>query len=484
MTKEHHQLFNRVVFCVDLLLIVISLLLAYFLRDKINSVLSDYELLTLAPLYYYLGLLPILLIIWGGFLYYFGMYKSFHEKLSNSLIIILKTALIGFVVFGSYVFVLKMQQEVSRLVIVFIFLFSAIFISLEKVVLFYMLKYLWKRDESFKSALFSLRRILIIGSGRRAQQFVKLIMKNPGWGIKIIGLIDKDPGKKGKEIGGYKILGSFKDVPEVVHANIIDETLVIVPRSWLDQIDGILRFCESEGIKVNIAADLYNFEFSKIKYTNFHGIPLLTFSSTTDKYGHLLLKRFFDFVISCLGLLVLSVFFVFISVMIKAYSRGPVFYSQLRCGLYGRQFTLYKFRTMDADAESRLKDLKKYNEMKGPVFKMTNDPRVTATGKWLRKFSIDELPQLWNVVKGDMSLVGPRPPLPKEVEKYTSSQRRRLSMRPGITCLWQISGRSKISDFNNWLKLDLEYIDNWSIRLDFKILLKSIPAIIFGVGAK
>ncbi len=482
MTKEQNQLFNRVVFCIDLILIILSLLLAYFIRDK-DPVLSAYELLPLAPLYYYLGLLPILLIIWGGLLYYFGMYESFYVKLSNSLIIILKTAFFGFVIFGSYVFVLRMQQEVSRLVIVFMFIFSVILISLEKVVLFYVLKYLWKRDESFKSTLISFRRILIVGTGRRAQQFVDIIKENPGLGVKIIGLIDKDPDKKGKEIGGYKVLGSFKDVPEIVHENIIDEIMFFVPRSWLDQIDGIMLFCDSEGIKANIAADLYDFEFSKVKYSNFHGFPLLTFSSTTDKIGHLFIKRIFDFVISCLGLLILSVFFVIISVIIRATSRGSVFHTQLRCGLYGRQFIFYKFRTMDADAEDRLEDLIKYNEMNGPVFKMTNDPRVTLTGKWLRKFSIDELPQLWNVLKGDMSMVGPRPPLPKEVEQYTPSQRRRLSMRPGITGLWQVSGRSKISNFNEWLKLDLEYIDNWSLWLDLKIFCKSIPAVLFGKGA-
>ncbi len=481
MTKEQHKLFNRIVFFADLLLIIISLLLAYFLRDNV-PVLSAYELLPLAHVNYYLGLLPILLIIWGGLLYYFGMYESFYVKLSKSLIIILKTALIGFVLFGSYIFVLRMQQEVSRLVIFFTFLFSVILLSLDKIALFYVSKYLWKRDESFYSALISFRRILVIGTGRRAQQFVSLIKQNPGWGMKVIGMIDKNPDKKGKEISGYKILGSFKDVPEIVHENIIDETLFIVPRSWLDSIENIIRFCESEGIKVNIAADLYDFDFSKIKFTNFHGIPLFTFSSTTDKFGHLFLKRIFDFVFACLGLLLLSVFFVFVSVMIKLSTRGPVFYSQLRCGLYGRQFNFYKFRTMVVDADAGLKDLMKYNEMNGPVFKMTNDPRVTSVGKLLRKFSIDELPQLWNVIKGDMSLVGPRPPLPREVEKYTPCQRRRLSMRPGITCLWQISGRSKISDFNRWLELDLEYIDSWSFLLDLKIILRSIPVVLLGKG--
>jgi lipopolysaccharide/colanic/teichoic acid biosynthesis glycosyltransferase len=176
--------------------------------------------------------------------------------------------------------------------------------------------------------------------------------------------------------------------------------------------------------------------------------------------------------------------FVIIAILIKISSGGPIFFKQLRCGLYGRKFVFYKFRTMIADAESKLKDLAKYNEMNGPVFKMTNDPRITRVGKWLRKFSIDELPQLWNVFKGDMSLVGPRPPLPSEVEQYDIWQRRRLSMRPGITCLWQARGRNKITDFTEWMRLDLEYIDTWSLLLDFKILIKTIPVVLFGTGAK
>jgi exopolysaccharide biosynthesis polyprenyl glycosylphosphotransferase len=211
---------------------------------------------------------------------------------------------------------------------------------------------------------------------------------------------------------------------------------------------------------------------------------LLTFESTTAKLEHLFIKRLFDFVGSGIGLVILSPLFLVVSVLIKATSAGPVFFKQERCTLYGRKFIFYKFRTMIADAESRLKDILKYNEMNGPVFKMTNDPRVTVIGKWLRKFSIDELPQLWNVLKGDMSLVGPRPPLPEEVKQYDIWQRRKLSMRPGITCLWQTSGRSRIADFRDWIKLDLEYIDKWSLGLDFKILFKTIPVVLFGIGAK
>lgn len=211
---------------------------------------------------------------------------------------------------------------------------------------------------------------------------------------------------------------------------------------------------------------------------------MLAFESISSKLGHLFLKRLFDFVISGIALLILSPFFLIIIILIKTTSEGQVFFKQERCTVYGRKFIFYKFRTMVADAELMLKDLLKYNEMEGPVFKMANDPRVTKVGKWFRKYSIDELPQLWNVFKGDMSLVGPRPPIVEEVKNYDIWQRRRLSMRPGITCLWQISGRNEIRDFNEWMRLDLEYIDNWSPWLDFKILMMTIPVVLFGRGAR
>jgi exopolysaccharide biosynthesis polyprenyl glycosylphosphotransferase len=273
-------------------------------------------------------------------------------------------------------------------------------------------------------------------------------------------------------------------MPEIVKQNIIDEAVFIVPRSWLDKIEELMQFCENVGLRVNLAADLYRLKLSKTKQTDIGGFPLLTFESTPDRFGYLFVKRLIDFFVSGIALMCLSLFFIIIGVIIKITSKGPVFYKQERCSLYGRKFTLYKLRTMTFDAESKLKDLITLNEMNGPVFKMTNDPRITRVGKWLRRFSLDELPQLWNVFKGDMSLVGPRPPITEEVENYDSWQRRRLSMRPGITCLWQVTGRNVISDFNEWMKLDFEYIDNWSLWLDLKILLKTFPVVLFGKGAR
>ena len=323
-----------------------------------------------------------------------------------------------------------------------------------------------------------------MGTGKRAERFIDLVRAHSEWGLKIHGLVDEDSTRRGSLINGVKVVGSFDDFSEIIHNNVIDQVVFIVPRSWLGKIENLVYLCEEVGIKISLALDFFNFKISRVKQTDLFGFPLITFESTPDKMWHLFLKRLFDIIFSAVGLLVLSPVFVLIGLVIKLNSPGPVFFQQKRVGVNKRIFTLYKFRTMVEGAEAKLGDLLAHNEMNGPVFKMAKDPRMTSVGKYLRKLSFDELPQFWNVLLGNMSLIGPRPPLPSEVKKYQPWQRRRLSMRPGITCLWQAYGRSKIVDFDEWMRLDLEYIDNWSLRLDTKIFFKTIPVVLSGVGAK
>lgn len=468
MLKEHATVFRRLMIFCDLCMVALSFLLGYFLRDKIQDI---------NPLSVYLGLLPILLLIWGSLLYFFGMYRSFRIRQTYELLfIVFKAAFFGFIFFSTYLYLLKLQN-ISRVFIIFVFIFAFLLITFEKTALIIFFRYIRKKDYNY-------RRILIIGTGKRAQHFIDLVHRHGEWGLKIIGLVDEDVTKIGETISGYKVMGSFKDVPDIVHNNIVDEVVFVVPRSWLNRIEEVMHFCEAAGLKVSVAVDYFKLKFSRAKQSELGEFPLLTFESTPDKIWHLLIKRLLDVVLSLVALLILVPVFVIISIIIKTTSEGPVFFRQKRCSLNGRTFTLYKFRTMVKDAEARLEALLQNNEMNGPVFKMENDPRLTKIGKFLRKTSIDELPQLWNVFKGEMSLVGPRPPIPKEVKQYDSWQRRRLSMRPGITCLWQANGRNRIVDFNKWARLDLEYIDNWSLGLDFKILFRTIPAVLFTRGAK
>ncbi len=424
----------------------------------------------------FLPALIVFLFSWFAALSYSGIYSSLRTRhIMLVMLLTAKAAAVSLVINGACFYIFHMH-ELSRLTIILgtIFCAGLIFVSRLGLILFF---------HFFRRRGYNYRRILIIGSGRRAQRFVSLVQEHEEWGLKIAGIVDRDPELKGRRVMEYTVLGTFEDIPRIIHENIVDEVVFVVPRSWLDSIEDIILFLEAHGLVIHVALDYFELKLARARQNDLHGFPLLTFESTPYKAWQLAIKRAWDILVSFTFLLLLSPVFALIALVIKAGSRGPVFFRQTRCGLNGRKFTLYKFRTMVEDAEDRLDELRAKNEMNGPVFKIKNDPRLTAAGHFLRKFSIDELPQLWNVLNGQMSLVGPRPPLPEEVEKYDYWQRRRLSMKPGLTCLWQVGGRNRIKDFNEWLRLDLEYIDRWSIGLDVLILLRTIPAVISGRGA-
>jgi exopolysaccharide biosynthesis polyprenyl glycosylphosphotransferase len=269
----------------------------------------------------------------------------------------------------------------------------------------------------------------------------------------------------------------------VIRRFSIDEVVFIIPNSRLGLVESAIRVCETLGTKATLALDFFNVKLAKAHQTELDGVPFISFETTPASEWQILLKRGLDITLSAIGIALLSPVLLVTAGLIKATSPGPVFFLQKRLGLNGRRFVLYKFRTMYKGAHRMQRSLMAMNIMQGPAFKMKNDPRVTPLGSMLRKLSIDELPQLFNVFFGDMSLVGPRPPVAREVKQYELWQRRRLSMPPGITCLWQISGRNKIVDFNEWMKLDLQYIDKWSLWLDIKLICKTIPTVLSGIGA-
>jgi exopolysaccharide biosynthesis polyprenyl glycosylphosphotransferase len=302
--------------------------------------------------------------------------------------------------------------------------------------------------------------------------------------MRIVGLVDLDPAKTGEIVCGHCVIGTLDDLPKLTREKVVDQVFFVVPRSWLDKIEKAIIYLETLGVRVDLATDYFNLRLARSRQSDLFGLPFLTFETTPAEALPLLVKRIMDVVLSGIALIALSPVFLVTAVLIKLTSAGPVFFVQKRVSMNGRIFHLFKFRTMVKDAEAQLAGLQHLNEMKGPVFKIERDPRITVVGAFLRKTSIDELPQFWNVFRGDMSLVGPRPPLPSEVEKYDDWQRRRLSLRPGITCLWQIGGRNRITSFEEWARLDLLYIDNWSLWLDLKILAKTVPVVLFHVGAK
>ena len=289
------------------------------------------------------------------------------------------------------------------------------------------------------------------------------------------------------EVVGELSLGEtpVQQLVQMLHEHSINGVIISARHTYFEQVETAIKTCELEGIEAWLVADFFGTQISRARFDELLGFPLLVFRTTPETSWQGVAKQLMDFIGALFLLIALSWLFVILAILIKLTSPGPVFFRQQRSGLNGAPFTLYKFRTMVTNAEQFKHELEAMNEMSGPVFKVTNDPRVTPVGKWLRRYSLDELPQLYNVLRTEMSLVGPRPLPVDEVKRFENlAHRRRLSVKPGLTCLWQISGRNQISNFRDWVRLDLEYIDNWSLWLDLKILVRTVPAVLVGTGAK
>jgi exopolysaccharide biosynthesis polyprenyl glycosylphosphotransferase len=321
--------------------------------------------------------------------------------------------------------------------------------------------------------------VLIVGAGQTGVMLVNEIKHRPYLGLKIAGFFDSH---KCGRVAGYPILsGSMEEFSQILQKHFIDEVYITIP-SERDIVANILSVCSSMNKTVRVVPDHFTLPFYHLDLGHLGLIPMIRYLGASRHGTEMVIKRFFDLCVSMAGLVLLSPIFILIGILIKIDSPGPVFYKSLRCGKKGKPFYFYKFRSMVDGADKQKASLRERSEVKGPIFKMRNDPRVTKIGRFLRRYSLDELPQLFNVFKGDMSLVGPRPPTPDEVKEYDVWQMRRLDVRPGITCLWQVRGRSDLS-FYKWVKWDLWYIDNWSFGLDFIILLWTIPVVLKRKGA-
>ncbi|MBI5191635.1 MAG: sugar transferase [Nitrospirae bacterium] len=331
---------------------------------------------------------------------------------------------------------------------------------------------------------YNFRYILVVGSGREAVNFAGLIEGYQSWGLRVMGFL-AEGGKRSVAVGDseYPVIGSIEKLDERLRTRTIDEVVFAATEEEMpwDKVRHAMYICEEYGVRVLILPKFFDMRLSSIRVEELGGLQMVTFETGNARLSHRMVKRVMDISVSLAALAVSGPVMAVIALLIKLDSPGPVLFHQKRCGMNGRVFDFLKFRSMRADAEKRKREIETLNEMSGPAFKMKDDPRITRIGKWIRKYSLDELPQLINVLKGDMSIVGPRPPLPSEVERYERWQRRRLSVRPGITCLWQVSGRNNI-DFDDWVKLDLKYIDNWSLKLDLQLILRTIPTVFKGTG--
>jgi exopolysaccharide biosynthesis polyprenyl glycosylphosphotransferase len=324
---------------------------------------------------------------------------------------------------------------------------------------------------------------LVVGCGSRAREVANLIEESRSTGLRLIGFIDPNAGADAtsRKIGEYDVF-PLNTLEYILQERVIDEVVFAVTMGELARLEPVLLHCANLGIKVRVQLEFLPAAYSHVYLEKFRDVELLSLSSAPESDLLLFAKRVFDVVFAALSLLLLLPLMLTIAAAIRITSPGPILFRQTRCGLGGRLFTLYKFRSMINNAEQLRAELHQLNELDGPVFKISDDPRITSVGRWLRRFSIDELPQLWNILRGDMSFVGPRPAVPDEVEQYEPWQRRRLRMRPGLTCIWVLEGRNHL-DFNRWIQLDLAYIDTWSLWLDTKIFLRTIPIVLTGRGA-
>jgi exopolysaccharide biosynthesis polyprenyl glycosylphosphotransferase len=338
--------------------------------------------------------------------------------------------------------------------------------------------------------------VLVVGQGEQARRVAEALEGSSAYGVKLVGFLSPQPACTLEEAppnldylpqpGASLLSGRYPVFPitqltELLRQQIVDEIIFAVSSRDLSELEDVLLLCDEEGVRTRVSVDFFPHVNSEVYLDHLYSVPLLTFSAAPDDELRLLVKRALDVTIAAAGLLLMLPLLAAVALAIKLTSRGPIIFRQVRCGFNGRRFVLYKFRSMVHNAEELKPSLLHLNE-KSTVFKIANDPRLTPVGRILRKFSIDEWPQLWNVIRGDMSLVGPRPAVPEEVEQYRRWQRRRLRMRPGLTCLWTLAGRDAV-DFESCMRMDMQYIDNWSLGLDWKIILRTIPLVVIGKGA-
>jgi exopolysaccharide biosynthesis polyprenyl glycosylphosphotransferase len=423
------------------------------------------------------GKIAIFAIIWVIIItkldaYTYQRFTSLHRE----MIIIVKTSLIGTLILFAADFIFRFEY-IPRSYIGIFFVMNFLSLTIEKIILFNVAKKIRERGQDRK-------KVLVVGTGLRVKAFIETVERNIGWGLDIIGLVAEDRLISEKEFFGKKILGTTKEIEDILHGNQVDEVIICASGNELGRLEfeEVFEICEKEGVQIRVNSDFLGKLTKKVTVDHIYGLSIISYLNTPDNEWALYLKRLIDILVSGIGLIILSPIFLVIAILIKITSKGPVFYEWNVMGFNKKPFRSWKFRTMVVDADAQKKNLLAQNEMKGPVFKIKNDPRITKIGRFLRKFSLDELPQLWSVFKGDMSLVGPRPAGPHELARYESWHRRKLSIKPGITCLWQANGRNKINDFNEWVKLDLQYIDNWSIWLDLKILAKTAWVVLRGTG--
>ncbi len=463
----------------DILIVSFAFIMSYFIRRLILP--GPQEILSQDP-NYYIVLLTII-FSWHISFKWMGMYISYRKSsFLNFFTIIIKSCCMGIVLLNIILYLMH-TPDISRLLMGIFLVLTIVFLSIEKFIIYTVLIKIRASGQNLKN-------VLIVGSKQRTIDVIKAIENYSVSEYKIIGCLDvKDEIIGDTVFNDYKIIGVLGDLGTLLLNNVVDELVFAMRLTPEMEIEKYIAIAEKVGVNVRIIPEwhiqdlMYKPGIASIRFSDFCGVYTMAIQSTPQNEGELLLKTVMDYAGSFIFLILFLPLFIIVSAGIKIISRGPVFYTQERLGFNGRKFMIYKFRTMINKADELQRELEEMNEADGPVFKIQNDPRIIPwIGTFLRKTSLDELPQLVNVLRGEMSLVGPRPPISSEVTKYSIWQRRRLSMKPGLTCTWQIAPNRNDLSFDDWMKMDLEYIDTWSLYNDFKTLVLTARAVLMGFG--
>lgn len=486
MQRRQWRIFECIsLIILDALLINTAFLIAYTLRYTVlrdnpivnaihNNLFGNPGEFTALPLSSFAPLQTGIVI---GLIAIFAVRRLYTIRLTGSWFRqvwnIVSSATIGLAFLISYYFVFQ-QQNNSRLLVPFVWAAAIIVLCLGRLIVSGAMVLLYRLGMGET-------RLLVVGSGRLGKMIMQHIAASPNLGYSIVGFLH-DMSEPPSDFGRFKMLGAIDDLGLVIRSMQVDEVIIALPSNMHYQAIRSVRMCERLGTSFKLIPDLYEVSLSRINMEAIEGIPLLNIKQASLNTIGRLITRFVDVTISILVLVLSSPLWLCLGLAILLTSPGSIIYKQVRIGLDGSPFSMYKFRSMYKDADQRLAALLANNEAQGPLFKMKEDPRITPIGKFMRRNSLDELPQFINVLKGEMSLVGPRPPLPREVAQYEEWQKGRLAIKPGLTGLWQVRGRSDLT-FDEGVLMDLYYIENWSLRLYFQILLRTIPAVLFKRGA-
>lgn len=472
ISQKQRLIQNYTLLGVECICIVLSFTLAIFTRGIQESwhIFSRSYMMTIAYILFF-HLLSYYMFDWNTNIFKRGYYVEFIAVFKYNVVLIL--------ILSFFLFVTKIADDFSRLVFVFFFVYNILLTYIGHLLLKQYFVKIYRTSSSSN-------KLFLITYSDYAEQVLAQLTDSPEWSYEVSGiaLLDQEKETAHKTIRDIPVIAGKEDLFEQLKVQVVDEVFLHLPDYPRNQIEELITQFESMGVTVHVNIDYFNNVMAHKTTESFAGFTVLSYEAATFDYRRLVIKRIMDIIGSLIGLTITAVLTPFIAIAIKLDSKGPVFFAQKRVGKNGRYFYLYKFRSMTTDAEERKKELMAQNEMDGPMFKVENDPRVTKVGAFLRKTSLDELPQFYNILIGNMSLVGTRPPTVDEFKEYDLYYRRRLSIKPGLTGLWQVSGRSDITDFKDVLKLDLQYIDNWSLSSDIRILLMTVWVVVMKRGAR